>query len=102
MEEVGHKYNPLAEFGGGNNLPLSRKPMKDFWGQIPRRAELRNILLCGRRSHPPALTAGSGHDYGWWRWEPEGWNLGWLARVEEEASAKEEDESGTLYKDPKY
>ena len=25
-----------------------------------------------------------------------------VARVEEEASAKEEDESGTLYKDPKY
>ena len=33
--------------------------------------------------------------------ETRGLELG-VARVEEEASAKEEDESGTLYKDPKY
>src|SRR3954463_9747642 len=88
MEEVGHKQYPLAGFGGRNDLPLCRKPMEDFRGQIPCCAKFRNILLCDRRSHPPAWTAGSRHDWGWWQWEPEGWNSGWLGLRKKRAQRK--------------
>ena len=73
---------------GGDNLPFRGKPMEDFCGQISCCPKLRNILLCDRRSHPPALTAGSEHDWGWWRWEPEGWNLGWLGLRKKQAQTK--------------
>ena len=100
MEEVGHKYYPLAGFGGGDNLPLGRKLMKDFWGQAPRYAELRNILLRDGRGHPrpewldPDMI-GAGGDWNSRARTRGGW-------VEEEASTEEEDKSGSLYEGPEY
>ena len=58
-EEVGD--DALVGFGGRNNLPLSRKPVKDFGGQILGLPKLLDILLCDGGGHPPALKAGSGH-----------------------------------------
>ena len=63
LEEVRDKYDRLTGSRSRDNLPLSRKPVKDLRGQIPRIPELRDILLCDRGSHPPALRAGSGHDW---------------------------------------
>ena len=61
-EEVGDEYDPLTRSGSRNNLPLSRKPVEDFRSQVSCLSELHSILLCDRGSHPPALTAGAGHD----------------------------------------
>ena len=47
-EEVGNKYDTLVGFGSRNNLPLSRKPVKDFGGQIPSLPKLLDVLLCDR------------------------------------------------------
>ena len=34
-EEVGNKYDTLVGFGSGDDLPLSRQPVRDFGGHIP-------------------------------------------------------------------
>ena len=52
--------------------------MKDFGGQVPSLPKLRDVLLCDRRGHPPALKAGSGHG---WRFGALGLSLGyWNSR----------------------
>ena len=38
--------------------------MRDFGGQVSSLPELRNVLLCDRGGHPPALKIGSGHGRG--------------------------------------
>ena len=40
----------------------SRKLVLDVGGQISDLPKLRNVLLCDRGGHPPALKVGSGHD----------------------------------------
>ena len=69
-KEVGDEYHPLLGLRGGDDLPLGRKTVGDFLGQVLRLPELRNVLLHDRGGHPLALSARSGH--GWsvcWGWK---------------------------------
>ena len=61
-EEMGNKNDTLVGFRSGDDLPLSRKPVRDFGGEIPGLPKLLDVLLCNRGGHPPALKVGSGHD----------------------------------------
>ena len=61
-EEVRDKNDALIRLRCGDDLPWSRKPVLDVSGQVSDLPKLRNILLCDRGSHPPALKVGFGHD----------------------------------------
>ena len=41
MDEVGDEHHPLMGLRSGDDLPLGRKPVGDFLGQVPRLPELR-------------------------------------------------------------
>ena len=60
LEEVGDEYDPLVGFGSGDDLPLSRQPVRDFGGQIPGLPKLLDVLLCDRGGRPLALKVESG------------------------------------------
>ena len=77
-EEVGDEYDTLVGFGSRDNLTLSRKPVKDFGGEVPSLPKVRDVLLCDKRGHPLSLKAESGHG---WRSEALGLSLGyWNSR----------------------
>ena len=57
--DVGDEHHPLIGLRSGDDLPLGREPVGDFFGQIPRLPELRNVLLLDGGDHPLALRSGS-------------------------------------------
>ena len=81
-DEMREEHHPLMRLGGGDDLPLGQKPVGDFWVEVPRLSQLRNVLLCDGGGHPLAMRSGSGH--GWSAFlRRKRWELGhWSSRMD--------------------
>ena len=72
-EEMGEEYHPLMGPGGGDELPLIWKPVRDIIGQVSGFPQLFDVPLRDGGGHPPAFRSGRG-----WRrlrWDVRTWAL---------------------------
>ena len=60
-EEMGKKNDPLMGTGGGDELSLIGKPVRDVTGQISGVAQLLDLPLRDGGGHP--LASRSGHSW---------------------------------------
>ena len=72
-EEMGKKNNPLMGPGGGDELPLIRKPVRHVVRQVSGLPQLFDLPLRDGGGHPS--TSRSGHDRRRLRWEVRAWAL---------------------------
>ena len=61
MDEMGDEHHPLIGLRGGDDLPLGRKPVGDFFRQIPGLPKLGDVLLLDGGGHSLASCSRSGH-----------------------------------------
>ena len=72
-EEMGKEHHPLMGPGGGDELPLVWKPVRNVVGQVSGFPQLFDVPLRDGGGHP--LASRSGHDWRRLRGEVRTWAL---------------------------